>query len=337
MKKKINTIADIALIAGVSKSTVSRALNDSPLISEKTRERVKQIARDHHFEAHKGAQCLSLKKTQTLAIISPLGTYKSEIANDPYYLELLKAVIQATTDQKYDLLIGHPGKNRSRDVLKYIESNRTDGVIIMGCGIKDTLMSIAGKGAVILAGADAPENLSSVDCDNYGGGLLATGHLIEQGCKQIAFLGGLEEGGETKLRYQGYLDSLKANGMQVDPNYIAFGDYSSKAGYERMIQWLSGTHRLDGLFAGSDLMAIGALEAIREKGKMVGQDIAIVGFDDVPMAEYSSPPLTTIRQDIHKIGATLVENLIKVINDEIVTKTILPVALVVRKSSKLKK
>ncbi len=337
MKKKINTIADIALVAGVSKSTVSRSLNDSPLISVKTKERVKEIARVHQFEAHKGAQCLSLKKTQTLAIISPLGTYKSEIANDPYYLELLKGVIQATTDKKYDLLIGHPVENTSRDVLKYIESNRTDGVIIMGCGIKDTLMSVAGKGAVIFAGADAPENLSSVDCDNYGGGLLAVQHLIEQGCRQIAFLGGLEDGGETKLRYQGYIDGLKAQGLKVEPNQITFGDYSSKAGYEQMIHWLSDGLQLDGLFACSDLMAIGAMEALREKGKIVGEDIAVVGFDDVPMAEYSSPPLTTIRQDIHKIGASVVESLIKIINDDIITKSILPVELVVRKSSFLKK
>ena len=337
MKKRVNTIADIAVIAGVSKSTVSRALNNSPLISTDTRERIQEIADHHHFEAHKGAQALSLNKSKTLALISPLGEDDENIINDPFLTELLKSVIKTTANNGYDLLISQPKIQSAREILRYLESNRTDGVMILGCGINEVLSGVAKEGGVITAGADAPANLCSVDCDNKQGGYLATEHLVQQGCKRVAFLGGIQTGGETALRYQGYLDALKKNGIIFDEQLVKFGDYTGRAGYQRVTQWLSEGVEFDGLFSCSDLMAIGAIEALRENGRVAGKDTAVVGFDDIPMAEYSSPPLTTIRQDIERIGATMVNSLLQNLQNGAITKTILPVELVIRKSSILKK
>ncbi len=327
----------MAKIASVSKSTVSRALNNNPLISLATREKIQAIAKQYNFTLHKGAQSLSLQKSNTIALISPMGSDEDYSINEPYLIELLKGVIETTTKRGYDLLIGRPHSSSAKDVFRYIDSNQTDGVILIGCGISEAIKQVAGSNGVITVSSDAPASLCSVDCDNKKGGYLATQHLIENGCKKIAFLGGLKNGGETTLRLEGYKDALQKAGIEGDDSLISFGDYTGKAGFNRMSKWLENDLQIDGLFACSDLMAIGAIEAIRKKDLVTGKDIAVVGFDDTPMAEYCSPPLTTISQNIAKIGNTTVNNLIANINDGIVSKTILPVELIVRQSSTLKK
>lgn len=335
--KTVNTINDIAKIAGVSKSTVSRALNNNSLISLATRERIQAIAQEHNFTLHKGAQSLSLQKSQTITLIAPMGANDDYSINDPYLIEILKSIIEATTKLGYDLLIGRPHNHSTVEILRYIDSNQSDGVILVGCGIKETVKQFAGRSGLITVGSDVSASLCSVDCDNRKGGFLATHHLAQNGCKRIAFLGGLQNGDETLLRLAGYKEAMNIAGYEIDENLIRFGDYTGKAGYQRMRQWLATDSTIDGLFACSDLMAMGAIEAIRETGLIAGKDIAVVGFDDIPMAEFCSPPLTTIRQHIHEIGSTAVNNLITNIKDGTISKAVLPVELVVRQSSSLSK
>ncbi len=335
--KTVNTISDIARIAGVSKSTVSRALNNSTLISQKTRERIQAIAKKYNFTLHKGAQNLSLQKNHSIALIAPMGAKADNSINDPYLIEILKSIIEATTKLGYDLLIGRPHNHSSEEILRYIDSNRTDGVILVGCGIKETVKKVTGLSSVITVGDNLSASLCSVDCDNRKGGFLATQHLTQSGCKNIAFLGGIKNGNETLLRFAGYKEAMNIAGYEIDEHLIRFGDYTGKAGYETMTDWLAKNSSIDGLFSCSDLMAMGAIEAIREKGLIAGKDIAVVGFDDIPMAEFCSPPLTTIRQNIHEIGATAVTNLITNIKSGTISKTILPVELVIRQSSSWKR
>ncbi len=333
----VRTISDIAKIAGVSKSTVSRALNDNPVISKKTRKRIQSIAAEHRFETHKGARCLSLNSSQTIALVYPESEHQAHMVTDPFFVELLKGITSAVSDYHYDLIISQPRKDISANLHRYIESKRADGIIYLGCCQNSAIDQLTTKEApIITCGSDLYDNACSVDCDNIAGGRLAAEHLLQCGCRQVAFLGGPEGRDETGLRFRGFSEILKKSGIDTPQSHIAFGDYLSSSGYKLMNQLLERTPGVDGIFACSDLMAMGAMEALRENNREVGRDISVVGFDDIPFAQFSSPPLTTIRQNIFRIGEILVHKLMQYMNDGVVSKSILPVELVVRKSTVLK-
>lgn len=333
---QVKTIADIARLAGVSKSTVSRALNDNPLISEKTRLKIQGIAEKHRFVLHKGARNLSLKQTRTFAFIAPMEHIGSDELNDPYFVELLKSIVEKATLKGYDILVSRPASKRADEIVKYIDSNRADGVIFMACGINPEMEPLIGNPGLLGVGADVPDGIPSVDCDNYMGGKLAGQHLVDQGCKSIAFIGGPEDGGETRLRYKGFRDALEENRVELKSGLATFGDYTGKAGYKRTKDLLKKETGFDGVFACSDLMAIGAIEALRENERIAGNDVAVVGFDGIPMAEYCSPPLTTIEQNIKELGAASIDGLLQHTESQIITKTVLPVQLKIRQSSGFK-
>lgn len=340
MSDSIKTIADIAKFAGVSKSTVSRALNDSPLLSQETKDRIREIAREHHFAFHQGARSLSLKRSNTIGLILPIypdddfGT-GSYFITDPFFVELLRGIMIKVAGYGYDLLIGQPVKHSPNDVQRYLESKRADGLILLGCqGYLQSISELFGPEApIIVWGASEDLTCCTVNSDNVTGGRLAVQHLFSIGRKRIAFLGGYEGEPEVSLRYQGYVQGLQKSNLPVDPALVKYGDYTSQSGYDSMKAILTSTKDVDGVFACSDLMAIGAMEAIRESGRQVAVDVSVVGFDDVPLAAYCSPPVTTIRQPLSKAGETLVHNLVQYLKDKTITRTILPVELVVRKSS----
>jgi DNA-binding LacI/PurR family transcriptional regulator len=337
MDASIKTIADIARVAGVSKSTVSRALNNNPLISEETRERIQAIAREHRFAAHQGARCLSLQRSDTIGLIVPLygGCPEHNFITDPFFVEILRGITLTLAAYGYDLLIGQPSTEAPGDVQRYLESKRTDGLILLGCqGYLDDISAIFGPDApIIVWGASKDLVFCSVNSDNLSGGKLAAHHLLNSGRRRIAFLGGFDGEPEVEFRYHGYARALREAGCDVDPALVSYGDYTGEAGYAQMRDLLEQSSDIDGVFACSDLMAIGAMEAIREQGRRVPEDVAVVGFDDIQLAAYCSPPLTTIRQNLLTAGQALVRNLMQFLQDGFVTHTILPVELVVRKSS----
>lgn len=335
MPPAVKTIADIAVLAGVSKSTVSRALNDSPLISQETKDRIRAIAQEHHFETHQGARCLSLQRSHTLALVIPGLPHVDHFITDPFLVELLRGIMRKIADYRYDLLIGQPPKHDPREVQRYLDSKRADGLILLGCrryleAISDLF---APQLPIIVWGAIPDASFCSVDSDNLNGGRIAVQHLLHCGRKRIAFIGGTSDEPEVILRYQGYAKALQEAGYTPDPDLVVYGDYTSRSGYETMQQLLRQASDVEGVFVCSDVMAIGAMEAIRESGRQAPRDISVVGFDDIPLATYCSPPLTTIHQHLTKAGQTLVQNLMQFLKDQIVSRTILPVELVVRKSS----
>ena len=335
MRSPVKTIADIAKLAGVSKSTVSRALNDSPLISKKTREKIQSIAQSHSFEAHQGARCLSLRRSNTLALIVPVFNSSEHFMTDPFLVEILRGVMQGTSVRKYDLLIAQPQCPEIRGIKRYIDSKRADGLIMVCCSsLGDSITELAQQEIpIIVWGAGENQPYCTVNCDNISGGRLATQHLLQLGRKRIAFIGGCEGAPETHWRYQGYAESLQKSGISLEPSLVSYGDYSSASGHQRMAELLAHHQDLDAVFACSDLIAFGAISAIRESGRRVPQDISVVGFDNIPMTEHSDPPLTTISQNISKAGEMLVHNLMQYLTDGIISHTVLPVNLVQRKSS----
>lgn len=331
----IKTISDLAALAGVSKSTVSRALNDNPVISKKTRKRIQTLAAKHQFEAHQGARRLSINSSQTIALIYPESQYHSHMVTDPYFVEVLRGITSTVGHYGYDLIISQPADDMSNVINQYLVSKRADGVIYLGNCQSDILPDFGeAKSPVIICGADNTDKVCCVDCDNVEGGRLAAKHFLGCGCQKIAFIGGPPEKTETKQRFNGFMNVLQNSGLLVDGELIVYGNYLSGSGYQQMKKLLHSNAKIDGVFICNDLMAMGALEAIREEGLITGKDISVIGFDDIPFAQFSSPPLTTISQNIIKVGETLVHKLMQYLEDQIITKSILPVELVIRKTTK---
>ena len=334
-KKTVRTIADIARLAGVSKSTVSRALNDSPLIGDETKARIQNLARQYDFQVNAPARQLSLKQSQTIAFVTHAYHKEFSVA-DLFGLEIMGGISSGLHASGYDMLVIHVDPRDTKWVHQYLDTGRVDGFILMTSTRKQhhikTLLEL-GAPFIIWGIPLANQSYPSVTGDNFNGGKLAAGHLIRSGRKRIAFLGGPAEELEVQYRYQGYETALKEAGMDTEPALIAYGDFSNTSGATAMTKLLEGAPDLDAVFVNSDLMAIAAIEVIHAQGRRVPEDIAVVGYDDLSIAEYCNPPLTTIRQNIPMAGKLLAQNLIQYLKTGVVTNVSMPVELVVRKST----
>jgi len=336
-KKTVQTIEDIARLAGVSKSTVSRALNDSPLIKQETRERIQAIAREHQFRINAPARNLSLRQSHTVAYVTHAYHQECFSMEDLFALEIMGGITSGLHSLGYDLLIIHVNPRDITWAHQYLDSGRVDGFILMTGSRKQAhIKSLVEMGApFIIWGIPAARSncCCSVTGDNFTGGRLAAEHLIRAGRQRIAFLGGPEDELEVQYRFNGYESALQAAGRSVDPNMLVYGDYSHESGIAAMQRLLEQAPDLDAVFVNSDLMAIGAINVIQNRGKRVPEDIAVVGYDDLSIANYNNLPLTTIRQNIPLAGSLLAQNLIQYIRSGVVTNVTVPVELVVRKSA----
>ena len=334
--KPVRTIADIAELAGVSKSTVSRALSDSPLISEETRERIQAIAREHNYQINQPARSLSLKQANTIAFVTH-GYHKNIGIEDLFLLEILGSITTALAKKKYDLLMLHVNPYETDWINDYLNTGKVDGFILMTSTRKQHHIQrlVEMQAPFIAWGAPSPRaNFCTVTGDNFNGGRLATEHLLNLGKRKIAFMGGPIEEQEVKLRYQGFESALHAAGLEPESSRVVYGDFSRPSGTEMMYKLLDQDSEVDAVVTNSDFMAIGAMDAIRERGLHVPNNISVVGYDDISLAEFSNPPLTTVRQNIPESGRLLVENLIQYIQTGVVTNVSVPVDIVVRQSTK---
>lgn len=335
-KEAVQTLEDIARLANVSRSTVSRALNNSPLLNQETRERIQAIAREHHFRINAPARNLRLRQSRTIAFVAPDYFPDAMAGEDLFGQELLSGIGKGLRSLGYDLLIVHVDPRDSAWVRDYLDSGRVDGFILMTSDIKSSLIkTLIESGAPFIGwGTPIPNfDYCSVAGDNVSGGILATQYLIRIGRQRIAFLGGPADKLTVQYRFKGYGNTLMAAGRSVDPNLVVYSDYSYESGRVAMQRLLDQAPDLDAVFVNSDLMAIAAIQVIQEAGKRVPEDIAIVGYDDLPIAVYNSLPLTTIRQDLRLSGKLLAQNLIQFIQTGVVTNVTIPVELVIRKSA----
>lgn len=336
-RPRAHTIADIARLAGVSKSTVSRALNDSALIASETRKRIQALAREHQFEMNAPARRLSLKQSNAIGLVS-YEYHTSSAVPDAFMLELISGVSGALREHDFDLLIINIGPGDTDWVHRYLDTGRVAGFILLSA------LCTAGH-LTTLAEAKAPfvvwglppggHDGSSVVGDSANGGRLATEHLLQRGRERIAFLGGPEGDPEVQARFRGYAAALSAAGKAVDLTLVAHAKWSHAdvSGSGAMRHLLETAPELDGVFANSDLLALAAIETIREQGRRVPEDVGVVGYDDVAIARYSNPPLTTIRQNGPVAGRLLAETLIQQLRTGAVTSVTLPAEIVARQSS----
>ncbi len=328
-------MADIARLAGVSVSTVSRALNGSTLVNAATRERVAELARSLNYSINLSAQNLRLKKNQTIAVVVPFDAMSRQHISDPFFLSIVGSIADALTDRGYDMLLSRVDAERLDTASALYDAGKAIGIVVIGqWRHHDQLNELAARRVpLVVWGGQLPQQLyCSVGGDNLAGGLLATRHLIERGRRRIAFVGdaGLPE---VMLRQQGHHQALAAAGIARNPQLdlpVPFEIGAARAALDALFASDAG---VDGVVASSDLLALQAVQAAQAAGREVPQDVAVVGYDDMPVAAYSSPPLTTVHQPVGQAGVEIVDALLGLLAGERATPRTLPVHLVLRGSA----
>jgi len=338
MKGKATSF-DIAHYAGVSQSTVSRALRNSPLVNEETRKRVFDIAKQLNYKVDKNASNLRTQQSSTLALLLFEDPTADESQINPFFLSMLGSITRACATQGYDLLVSFQSTSADWQA-DYEDSHRADGIILLGYGdyidyqAKFTsLLEQSTKFVCWGASVDNRPDLT-VSCDNYGGGKLAAAHLLKNGRKDCAFIGDASEHSpEFFARYQGFKDEFTNQGITLSERKMANAISTEESGYHATRSLIANNIQFNSLFAASDLIAIGAIRALKEADIKVPSDVHVVGFDNIAVSSYVNPPLTTVQQDTTLAGQMLVDNLLKLIRGEVVENTLLPPRLIVRGSS----
>jgi DNA-binding LacI/PurR family transcriptional regulator len=328
-------MADIARMAGVSVATVSRALNGSPLVNAETRERIGQLARSLNYSINLSAQNLRLQKNQTVAVVVPYDAQARQHISDPFFLSIVGAIADALTDRGYDMLLSRVDAERLDAASALYDSGKAIGIVIIGqWRHHDQLNELAArKVPLVVWGGQLPQQLyCTVGGDNVAGGRLATRHLLQAGCRRIAFVGDARLP-EVDLRHQGHLQALAEAGLQADPALELTVPFEIITARQRLDVLCASGLAFDGLFACSDLLALQAVQALRAGGRRVPDDVAVVGYDDTPVATYSDPPLSTIHQPVALAGLALVDALLTLLRGEKALPRVLPVHLVTRASA----
>ena len=338
VKGKANSL-DIAHLAGVSQATVSRALRGHPAVNRATRERVMEIARQLNYQVDKNASNLRTQQSGTLAVLLFEDPTVDDSSINPFFHSMLGSITRACAQRGYDLLISFQQLSRDWHA-DYEDSHKADGLILLGYGdyreYRSRLEALVAQGThfvrwgAVLAGQPG----LSIGCDNHAGGLAATRHLLSLGRRRIGFLGHASQGAPEFLeRYQGYACALREAELTPDPLLQAEAISTEQAGREAAELVLARGARLDALVCASDLIAIGALRALQGHGLRVPEDVAVVGYDDIPMAQYAHPALTSVQQDTRRAGELLVDTLLRLVHGEEAQPVKLPPLLMVRQSS----
>lgn len=334
----MTTSLDIAELAGVSQSTVSRALRGDPMVNERTRRRVCDIARRLDYTVDKNASNLRTQLTRTLALLFFEDPTPDESNINPFFASMQGWIARVCAERGYDLLVSFQRMSHNWHA-EYTSGHKADGLILLGYGdfqtYKAKLEALIESGTRFVRwGSLLPNRLGiSIGSDNQLGGRIVTEHLLAQGRRRVAFLGTPEHSPEVMERYRGYSDALRAAGIGLDPALridAVTTDQSGRAALHALID--HGTS-FDAVFGASDLIAIGAMRALTARGLQVPSDVAVAGFDDIVMADNVSPTLTTVAQDTRRAGRLLVETLIDLIEGRPVQDICLPAHLVVRQSS----
>ncbi len=333
------TSLDIAHLAGVSQPTVSRALRGSPMVNEETRRRIQAIAEQLNYKVDKNASNLRTQHSGTLALLFFEDPTADESQINPFFLSMLGSITRACALQSYDLLISFQQLSTNWQA-DYEDSNKADGLILLGYGdyleSQLRLQRLVEQGTHFVRwGAALPgEPGISIGCDNFQGGHDITAHLLQRGRRNIAFLGHASNHyPEFMERYRGYAAALETDGVATRPALQVDAVTSEQSGYEAVGELLQRDVAFDAIFAASDLIAIGAMKALHESGLRVPDDVAVAGFDDIPLAGFVNPSLSTVQQDTKLAGSILVETLLKLVRGEQVESRTIPVTLALRRST----
>jgi len=333
-EEKLRSIEDVARLAGVAKSTVSRALNDSPLVSAETKARILAIAAEHRFKPSSVARNLSLQSTRTIAFVNCAYCGTDCCVSDQFSLEIMGGIAIGLHDLGYDLLVLHIDPSDTEWASQYLDSGKVDGFILMTANKKKRhIERLVEMSAPFIIWGPAEGEFCTVSGEDRKGGRLATERLLSLGRSRVGFLGGPRAEVEVQLRHKGYIDALEAAQAGFDPRLVYYGDYGARSAARAVDELLEREPRLDALFAGSDLMAIAAMRSLAARGRRVPEDVAVVGYDDLSIASYSTPALTTVSQNVNLAGRLLARDIVSYLERGIVTHSIVPVRLIERESA----
>jgi LacI family transcriptional regulator len=330
-------LEDIARKAGVSRSTVSRVINDDPKVSAKTREHVWEVIRRENFTPNPAARALVTRRTEIIGIVIP--TVENIFFTDNnYFTQILAGASQMARQNDYAMLLWLGELTEDEERLRQSVSNNrlVDGVITASLThdhpLFKRLLSLNTPLVMIDRPLEHDDKISYVSVDNIRAAELATNHLISLGRRRIAHITGNLSIADAQDRLRGYKNALTQAGLPVDPDLIVPAFFSRQSGYDAMRQLLP--RKPDAIFAAGDTIAVGALQAAHEAGIRVPHDLAVVGFDDVDVAAQAFPPLTTVRQPVQGKGAAAAKLLIDLIQGRVQAPQhiLLETELVIRQS-----
>jgi len=331
------TLEEVAHLAGVSRSTVSRVINDHPNVRSETRERVWQAVRNSGYQPNVVARSLVTNRTKIIGIVIPEAV--TTLFTDPFFPLVLRGATEACNARQYHLMLSlfTASADRHEVYQRVLHSGYLDGAIVASSSLDDPLISdlLRDRIPFVSIGRHPDKHVHYVDADNVGGARMAVEHLIRLGHRRIATITGRMDMVAGQERLDGYRQAIEAHRIPVEEELIVAGDFTEGSGMSAMQQLLPVAP--SAVFAASDMMAIGALKAFRQAGLQAPRDIAMVSFDDIPIASAIEPALTTVRQPIERMGAMAVDVLLSVLAgppepDAPVHRIILPTELVVRAS-----
>jgi LacI family transcriptional regulator len=291
------TIRDVAAQAGVSVATVSRVFNRKGPIRDETYQRVIEVAEALHYVPHAAARSLSLRSTATIGVVLP------ELHGE-FFSEVIRGIDVASRQHGYHVLLSgsHSDSEEMRAVVQAVRG-RVDGLIVMSPDLEPSaLLTDLPAGVPVVMLNSRVAGRPCITIDNAHGAREVTAHLIGLGHRRIAFICGPPQNADAEQRRRGYRTALRAAGLDGEKNLELAGNFTEESGYEVGRTILGLRSRPTAIFASNDAMAIGALSALRDSGLRVPEDVALVGFDDIPIARYLAPPLTTVKVPIAELG-----------------------------------
>lgn len=334
LKEGPNTLADLARLAGVSVTTVSRSLAGNPVIANKTRDRVVALAHEHGFKINQSARNLRLKRTGAVGVVLPLGHEQQQHLSDPFFMSLLGPLADALSENGYDLLLSRVIPSDESWLDEITESGRVDGLIVIGQSDQiDVIEAVSARYRPIVVWGASVQGLkqTTVGSDNFLGGKLAASHLLSQGRRRLAFFGASEVP-EFAARLAGFRAAIDEVHDAAEPMLLPV-HLTTEESYSAIVEFLSGNPPPDGIVAASDVIAMSALRALSEQGFRIPHDVAVVGHDDVSIATQTNPPLTTVRQDVEQGARALVDLLFRRMKGEEVVSLMMEPELVLRVSA----
>lgn len=327
------TLEAVAARAGVSRATVSRVVNGSDTVKPEIRAAVLRAIEELGYVPNSAARSLVTQRTDSIGLV--VSEPPSRVfSDDPFFSIVVRAVSQEleSADKQVVLMLASSPAGQAR-VERYVAGGHVDGVILLSLHGSDPLPAALSRTGVPVVSHGRP--ISTVrppycDCDNVGGARAAVQHLVDRGRRRIATIAGPPDMTAGLDRLAGYREVVsKADRRSL----VAMGDFTRESGAAAMRQLLEDDPDLDAVFAASDLMAIGAMHTLRKAGRRVPDDVAVVGFDDIEAAQYTDPPLTTVRQPIAEVAQAIVRMLLSLEPERQSEPVILPTELIVRDSS----
>ena len=329
------TLETISRESGFSVTTVSRALAGYDDVNEETRQRIIAIAKRLGYQPNLAARHLRSKQTQTVGMVIPLTAHFS----DPFFMELLAGVGRQAAEYGYDLLLSaqQPGEEELNAYRRMVASSRIDGVVVARVWRDDPRITFLKEvhHPFVVFGRSNLDDYPYIDVDGTAGIHQLVRHLVERGYRRIAIILPPPQLAFTAVRYEGYLQGLREAGLPPRNEYVVEGDLSRDSGHAAARQLLDLAEPPTAIVACNNSMALGAMQSIHKQGLVIGRDMAVAGFDDIPAAAQAIPPLTTVRQPIYDIGRRALDMLIKVIRHETLEEShvLLVPQLIVRESS----